>query len=124
VRRPLPHRRRLVLDDLRLRTDRPLGIARILRTLSSGIPSFYASSSRVGSRPISGSIWRAVRTTQLTVSTMFAGTRIARSSEPSARVISCFSGSVSIFAKVIAALTAIKPIYKCHLAMWAAWVAP
>src|SRR5206468_2302666 len=50
-----------------------LAISKTLRTLSSGIPSFSASSSGVGSRPISGTIWRDVRTTLLTVSIMFTG---------------------------------------------------
>ena len=51
-----------------------LAIAKTRCTLSSGIASFCANSSGVGSRPIWGSICREVRTTLLTVSMMRAGT--------------------------------------------------
>ena len=47
-----------------------LAIFKILRTFSSGMPSFWASSSSVGSRPTSLSIWREVRTILLIVSIM------------------------------------------------------
>jgi hypothetical protein len=53
-------------------------ILRTLRTFSSGMPSFSASSSGVGSRPISLSIWRLVRTILLMVSIMCTGMRIVR----------------------------------------------
>ena len=47
-----------------------LAIFKALRTFSSGICSFSASSSGVGSRPISLSIWRLVRTILLMTSVM------------------------------------------------------
>ncbi len=53
-----------------------LAIFRTLRTFSSGIASFSESSSGVGSRPISCSIWREVRTILLIVSIMWTGMRI------------------------------------------------
>ena len=55
-----------------------LAIFITLRTFSSGICSFSASSSGVGSRPISCSIWRPVRTSLLIVSIMWTGMRIVR----------------------------------------------
>ena len=50
-----------------------LAIFSTLRTFSSGMASFSASSSGVGSRPISCSIWREVRTILLIVSIMCTG---------------------------------------------------
>ena len=55
-----------------------LAIFRVLRTFSSGMPSFLAISSGVGSRPISLSICRRVRTILLMVSIMCTGTRMVR----------------------------------------------
>src|SRR5438067_483827 len=55
-----------------------LAILSTLRTFSSGMPSFSASSSGVGSRPISLSIWREVRTILLMVSIMCTGMRMVR----------------------------------------------
>ena len=55
-----------------------LAIFKTLRTFSSGIASFSASSSGVGSRPISCSIWREVRTILLIVSIICTGMRIVR----------------------------------------------
>src|SRR5487761_2692137 len=64
-----------------------LAIFRTLRTFSSGIASFSASSSGVGSRPISCSIWREVRTSLLIVSIMCTGMRIVRAWSAIERVI-------------------------------------
>src|SRR6516162_3291103 len=55
-----------------------LAILSTLRTFSSGMRSFSASSSGVGSRPISLSIWREVRTILLMVSIMCTGMRMVR----------------------------------------------
>ena len=55
-----------------------LAIFKVLRTLSSGMPSFSANSSGVGSRPISANIWRVVRTILPIISVMCTGTRIVR----------------------------------------------
>jgi hypothetical protein len=55
-----------------------LAIFITLRTFSRGICSFSASSSGVGSRPISWSIWRPVRTSLLIVSIMCTGMRMVR----------------------------------------------
>ena len=64
-----------------------LAILRTLRTFSSGMPSFSASSSGVGSRPISFSIWREVRTILLIVSIMCTGMRMVRAWSAIERVI-------------------------------------
>jgi hypothetical protein len=63
-----------------------LAIFKTLSTFSSGIANLSASSSGVGSRPISCSIWREVRTSLWIVSIMRSGMRIERSptSSPSA----------------------------------------
>jgi hypothetical protein len=55
-----------------------LAIFKVLRTFSSGMWSFSASSFGVGSRPISLSIWREVRTILLMASVMCTGTRMVR----------------------------------------------
>ena len=55
-----------------------LAIFKVLRTFSSGMWSFSASSSGVGSRPISLSIWQLVRTILLITSIMCTGTRMVR----------------------------------------------
>src|SRR5487761_1863138 len=64
-----------------------LAILRTLRTFSSGMPSFSASSSGAGSRPISCSIWRDVRTSLLIVSIMCTGMRMVRAWSAMDRVI-------------------------------------
>jgi len=64
-----------------------LAILRTLRTFSSGMASFSASSSGVGSRPISWSIWREVRTILLIVSIMWTGMRMVRAWSAIERVI-------------------------------------
>ena len=70
-----------------LSSSSPIGVSRLIgslaifstfRTFSSGIASLSASSSGVGSRPISCSIWREVRTSLLIVSIMWTGMRIVR----------------------------------------------
>jgi hypothetical protein len=66
-----------------------LAIFRTLRTFSSGMESFSASSSGVGSRPISCSIWREVRTILLIVSIMCTGMRMVRAWSAIERVIAC-----------------------------------
>ncbi|MNC89181.1 hypothetical protein D3C83_50830 [compost metagenome] len=66
-----------------------LAIFRTLRTFSSGMPSFSANSSGVGSRPISCSIWREVRTSLLIVSIMCTGMRMVRAWSAIERVIAC-----------------------------------
>ena len=58
-----------------------------LRILSSGISIFVASSSGVGSRPISCSIWREMRLSLLIVSIMCTGMRIVRAWSAIERVI-------------------------------------
>src|SRR6266700_446025 len=55
-----------------------LASLRTFRTFSAGMRSFSASSSGVGSRPISLSIFRDVRMTLLTTSIMCTGMRMAR----------------------------------------------
>ena len=55
-----------------------LAILRTLRTFSSGISRRCASSSGVGSRPISWSICREVRTSLLIVSIICTGIRMVR----------------------------------------------
>ena len=55
-----------------------LAIFKVLRTFSSGMWSFLASSSGVGSRPISPSICRLVRTILLMASIICTGTRMVR----------------------------------------------
>src|SRR6266542_2688380 len=55
-----------------------LASLRTFRTFSTGMPSFSASSSGVGSRPISLSIFRDVRMILLTTSTMCTGMRMVR----------------------------------------------
>src|SRR5215471_20232855 len=64
-----------------------LAILSTLRTFSSGMPSFSASSSGVGSRPISCSICRLVRTILLIVSIMCTGMRMVRAWSAIERVI-------------------------------------
>src|SRR6516162_90334 len=64
-----------------------LAILSTLRTFSSGMPSFSANSSGVGSRPISLSIWREVRTILLIVSIMCTGMRMVRAWSAIERVI-------------------------------------
>src|SRR5205823_5228555 len=66
-----------------------LAIFSTLRTFSSGMPSFSANSSGVGSRPISLSIWRLVRTILLMVSIMCTGMRMVRAWSAIERVIAC-----------------------------------
>src|SRR5262249_24862928 len=66
-----------------------LAIFRTLRTFSSGMPSFSANSSGVGSRPISCSICRLVRTILLMVSIMCTGMRMVRAWSAIERVIAC-----------------------------------
>src|SRR6516225_4604601 len=60
-----------------------------LRTFSSGMDSFSASSSGAGSRPISLSIWRDLRTILLMLSIMCTGMRIVRAWSAIERVIAC-----------------------------------
>jgi len=55
-----------------------LAIFMTLRILSSGMSIFLASSSGVGSRPISCSIWREMRFSLLIVSIMCTGMRMVR----------------------------------------------
>ena len=55
-----------------------MAILSTLRTFSSGMANFSESSSGVGSRPISCSIWREVRTILLMVSIMCTGMRMVR----------------------------------------------
>ena len=62
-------------------------IFRTLRTFSSGMARRSASSSGVGSRPISCSIWREVRTSLLIVSIMCTGMRMVRAWSAIERVI-------------------------------------
>ncbi|MNT87135.1 hypothetical protein D3C72_2275080 [compost metagenome] len=64
-----------------------MAIFRTLRTFSSGMASFSASSSGVGSRPISCSIWRLVRTILLIVSIMWTGIRMVRAWSAMERVM-------------------------------------
>ncbi len=66
----------LVVADRRLHRDRFLRDLEHLRILSSGISILIASSSGVGSRPISCSIWREMRFNLLIVSIMWTGMRI------------------------------------------------
>ena len=66
-----------------------LAILSTLRTFSSGMPSFSASSSGVGSRPISLNIWRDLRTILLMLSIMCTGTRMVRAWSAIERVIAC-----------------------------------
>jgi len=60
------------------RSTRVLAILSTLRTFSNGMPSFSASSSGVGSRPISLSIWRLLRTTLEIDSIICTGMRMVR----------------------------------------------
>ncbi|OIQ91557.1 hypothetical protein GALL_264950 [mine drainage metagenome] len=55
-----------------------LAIFMILRTLSSGISIFSASSAASGSVPVSCRYWREMRLTLLMVSIMCTGMRIVR----------------------------------------------
>ena len=64
-----------------------LAILRTLRTFSSGMARRSASSSGVGSRPISCSIWREVRTSLLMVSIMCTGMRMVRAWSAMERVM-------------------------------------
>ncbi len=64
-----------------------LAIFRTLRTLSSGISMRTASSSGVGSRPISCSICREMRFSLLMVSIMCTGMRMVRAWSAIERVI-------------------------------------
>ena len=64
-----------------------MAIFRTLRTFSSGMASFSESSSGVGSRPISCSIWREVRTILLMVSIMCTGMRMVRAWSAMLRVM-------------------------------------
>src|SRR5262249_35963668 len=66
-----------------------LAILSTLRTFSSGMPSFSASSSGVGSRPISLSIWRDLRTILLMLSIMCTGMRMVRAWSAIERLIAC-----------------------------------
>jgi hypothetical protein len=66
----------LFVADRRLERDRSFAIFNTLRTFSSGIASFSAGSSGVGSRPMSCSIWRDVRTILLIVPIMCTGTSV------------------------------------------------
>ena len=66
-----------------------MAIFSTLRTFSIGMASFSASSSGVGSRPISCSIWRLVRTILLIVSIMCTGMRMVRAWSAIERVIAC-----------------------------------
>ena len=60
-----------------------------LRTFSSGMESFSAISSGVGSRPWSCRNWRLQRTSLLIVSIMWTGMRIVRAWSAIERVIAC-----------------------------------
>jgi len=62
-------------------------ILRTLRTFSSGMARRSANSSGVGSRPISCSIWREVRTSLLIVSIIWTGMRMVRAWSAIERVI-------------------------------------
>jgi len=77
-----------------------LAIAKTLWTLSIGIASFSASSSGVGSRPISGSIWCEVRTTLLTVSTILGGTRVVSAWPISVSFQICRRSGIRTFSKM------------------------
>jgi hypothetical protein len=66
-----------------------------LRTFSSGMRSFSASSSGVGSRPISLSICRDVRTILLIVSIMCTGMRMVRAWSAVPRLIACRTHQVA-----------------------------
>src|SRR3954471_16886897 len=79
-----------------LSSSSPMGVSRLigslaifitLRTFSSGMERRSASSSGVGSRPISWRIWREVRTSLLIVSIMWTGMRIVRAWSAIERVI-------------------------------------
>src|SRR5215471_17303774 len=72
-----------------------LAILRTLRTFSSGQPSFSASSSGVGSRPISGSICRLVRTILLMDSIICTGMRMVRAWSAIERVTACLIHQVA-----------------------------
>ena len=72
-----------------------MAILRTLRTFSSGMASFSESSSGVGSRPISCSIWRLVRTILLMVSIMCTGMRMVRAWSAIERVIACLIHQVA-----------------------------
>ena len=81
-----------------LSSSSPIGVSRLigslaifstLRTFSRGMPSFSANSSGVGSRPISCSIWREVRTSLLIVSIMCTGIRMVRAWSAIERVMAC-----------------------------------
>ena len=60
-----------------------------LRTFSSGMERRSASSSGVGSRPVSWRNWREVRTSLLIVSIMWTGMRMVRAWSAIERVIAC-----------------------------------
>ncbi|MCY1551702.1 hypothetical protein D9M68_880480 [compost metagenome] len=64
-----------------------LAIFRTLRILSSGMSMRSPSSSGVGSRPISCSIWREIRLSLLIVSIMCTGIRMVRAWSAIERVI-------------------------------------
>ena len=63
--------------------------SRIRRTFRAGTPVRWASSSGVGSRPISLTRERFTREMRLSVSTMCTGMRIVREWSAMARVIAC-----------------------------------
>src|SRR6516162_1811692 len=79
----------LLLANRQVKADGSLAIPSTLRTLSSGIASFSASSSAVGSRPISCSICCDVRASCFIASIMCTGTRIVRAWSSIERVIAC-----------------------------------
>jgi hypothetical protein len=96
----------LVLDEIAEieSSSSPIGVSRLigslaifstLRTFSSGMASFSESSSGVGSRPISCSIWRLVRTILLMVSIMCTGMRMVRAWSAIERVIACLIHQVA-----------------------------
>ena len=66
-----------------------LAILSTLRILSSGISMRSPSSSGVGSRPISWSIWREMRFSLLIVSIICTGMRMVRAWSAMERVMAC-----------------------------------
>ena len=79
-----------------LSSSSPIGVSRLigslaifcsLRSFYSGLASFSASSSGVGSRPISCYLWSEVRTILLIVSIICTGMRMVRAWSAIERVI-------------------------------------
>ena len=73
-----------VSSDSGLRDD-----SRMSRTFLAGTPVRWASSSGVGSRPISLIMFRFTREMRLSVSTMCTGMRMVREWSAMARVMAC-----------------------------------